>query len=106
MSASASPVHEIVPRPDSPERLNPALAVEALSVIYRNGIAGLRDASFTLPPGSITALVGINGAGKSTLFKALMGLVPIQSGRISILGQSVRVALKANRVAYVPQAER
>ena len=105
MSASASPVHEIAPRPDSPERLNPALAVEALSVIYRNGIAGLRDASFTLPSGSITALVGINGAGKSTLFKALMGLVPIQSGRISILGESVRVALKANRVAYVPQAE-
>jgi manganese/iron transport system ATP-binding protein len=58
-----------------------------------------------VPCSTITALVGVNGAGKSTLFKAIMGFVPIAAGEIRILGRSVREALKANLVAYVPQAE-
>ncbi|SLN28071.1 Iron(3+)-hydroxamate import ATP-binding protein FhuC [Aquimixticola soesokkakensis] len=76
-----------------------------LSVTYRNGHTALRDASFTIPTGTITALVGVNGAGKSTLFKALMGFVPLASGRVEILGQPVRVAMKRQDLAYVPQAE-
>jgi manganese/iron transport system ATP-binding protein len=65
----------------------------------------LHNASFEIPLGTITALVGVNGAGKSTLFKALMGFAPIAKGEISILGLSVKAALKANTVAYVPQSE-
>jgi manganese/iron transport system ATP-binding protein len=58
-----------------------------------------------VPKGTITALVGVNGAGKSTLFKAIMGFVPVAAGKVTILGLSVRGALKQNLVAYVPQAE-
>ena len=76
-----------------------------LSVTYRNGHTALRNASFEIPNGTITALVGVNGAGKSTLFKALMGFLPPATGEISILGMSVKNALKKNIVAYVPQAE-
>jgi len=76
-----------------------------ITVSYRNGYTALRDASFAIPRGTVTALVGVNGAGKSTLFKALMGFVPTAAGEIRILGRSVREALKANLVAYVPQAE-
>ena len=76
-----------------------------LSVIYRNGHTALRNASFEIPNGTITALVGVNGAGKSTLFKALMGFIPPATGEINILGMSVKNALKKNIVAYVPQAE-
>ncbi|MFD1343605.1 manganese/iron ABC transporter ATP-binding protein [Litorisediminicola beolgyonensis] len=83
----------------------PGLEVSDVSVTYRNGHTALRDASFELPRGTVTALVGVNGAGKSTLFKALMGFVPTSSGTIRILGQPVRAALKAGLVAYVPQAE-
>ena len=76
-----------------------------LTVTYNNGNTALRNVSFEIPQGTITALVGVNGAGKSTLFKALMGFMPTIKGEISILGQSVKSALKGNSIAYVPQAE-
>ncbi|WP_436637793.1 manganese/iron ABC transporter ATP-binding protein [Microbaculum sp. FT89] len=81
------------------------LSVKDVTVTYRNGHTALRDATFDTPVGTITALVGVNGSGKSTLFKAIMGFVRVARGSISILGQSVDAALKANVVAYVPQAE-
>ena len=76
-----------------------------VTVTYRNGHTALRHASFEIPKGTITALVGVNGAGKSTLFKAIMGFVPVAQGDISVLGMPVKEALTQNIVAYVPQAE-
>jgi len=76
-----------------------------VTVTYRNGHTALWDASFDIPRGTVTALVGVNGAGKSTLFKAIMGFVPTSKGKISVLGQSVKEALAKNLIAYVPQAE-
>ena len=76
-----------------------------VTVTYRDGHTALRDASFAIPKGTITALVGVNGAGKSTLFKAIMGFVPAARGDISVLGMPVKAALSENVVAYVPQAE-
>jgi manganese/iron transport system ATP-binding protein len=78
---------------------------EGVSVTYRNGLTALTDASFAIPKGTITALVGVNGAGKSTLFKAIMGFLPLSRGKIRLLGLPVREALRQNLVAYVPQAE-
>ena len=63
------------------------------------------DASFEVPTGTITALVGVNGSGKSTLFKAIMGFVRLAKGSIQVLGMPVAEALRSNLVAYVPQAE-
>lgn len=81
------------------------LCARGVTVTYRTGLTALRDASFAIPRGTISALVGVNGAGKSTLFKAIMGFLPVSAGEIGILGQSVKAALKAGIVAYVPQAE-
>ena len=81
------------------------IITSGLTVTYNNGTTALRNVSFKIPTGTITALVGVNGAGKSTLFKALMGFIPTVKGEISILGQSVKSALKENFIAYVPQAE-
>src|SRR5690606_23952742 len=83
----------------------PGIAVNDITVAYRNGTTALKHASFTSPRGSITALVGVNGAGKSTIFKAIMGFVPVVSGSISILGETGQKAQRNNLVAYVPQAE-
>ena len=76
-----------------------------VTVTYRNGVTALRHSTFAIPRGTIAALVGVNGAGKSTLFKAIMGFLPLASGEISILGKSVKAALRDGLVAYVPQAE-
>ena len=81
------------------------IRADGLTVTYRNGFTALTDASFAIPTGTITALVGVNGAGKSTLFKALMGFVPVARGTVEILGKPVTEAKKAQAVAYVPQAE-
>ena len=81
------------------------IVVNDVTVTWRNGHTALRDASFTVPSGSIAALVGVNGSGKSTLFKAIMGFVRLTSGKISVLGIPTRQALQKNLVAYVPQSE-
>lgn len=81
------------------------ISLDRVHVTYRSGQTALRDTSFAVPTGTITGLVGVNGAGKSTIFKAIMGFVPVAQGRITVLGHSVRQALRANLVAYVPQAE-
>lgn len=83
----------------------PGISAHDVTVTYRNGHTALQDASFTIPQGSIAALVGVNGAGKSTLFKAVMGFLATSKGEIRLLGKSVKTALKEGIVAYVPQAE-
>ncbi|WP_299363094.1 manganese/iron ABC transporter ATP-binding protein [uncultured Paracoccus sp.] len=92
-------------RPAGEDSAGGGILVRDVTVTYRNGHTALRNASFALPTGTITALVGVNGAGKSTLFKAIMGFVPLARGDIRLLGQTVREALRRNLIAYVPQAE-
>lgn len=87
------------------KRFSSGLSVSHVTVAYKNGHVALRDASFNIPKGTITALVGVNGAGKSTLFKAIMGFVGLAEGHVDMLGMTARQALKQNLVAYVPQAE-
>lgn len=81
------------------------ISAQDVTVTYRNGHTALHDASFAIPRGTITALVGVNGAGKSTLFKAIMGFVPAAKGEIRLLGKTVKDALRDNLIAYVPQSE-
>lgn len=78
------------------------LEVQNASIGYGEKII-LRDLSFQIPHGSRVAVVGPNGAGKSTLFKALVGLLPLQSGHIMIHGESL--GAHQDCVAYVPQRE-
>ena len=81
------------------------ISAQDVTVTYRNGHTALWNASFEVPRGTVTALVGVNGSGKSTLFKAIMGFVPAAKGTIKILGLDVKEALAKNLVAYVPQSE-
>lgn len=81
------------------------ITAKDVTVTYRNGHTALYNASFEIPRGTVTALVGVNGAGKSTIFKAIMGFVPVAKGEIRLLGKSISEALRSNLVAYVPQSE-
>ena len=68
----------------------PGLVSNNVTVTYRNGHTALRDASFEIPRGTVTALVGINGAGKSTLARLIYRFYDVNAGRITIDGQDIR----------------
>ena len=51
------------------------------------GARVLRGVSLSVPPGGRVALVGRNGAGKTTTLRALMGLVPLRAGSVTIDGR-------------------
>ena len=58
-------------------------------------------------PGSITCIMGRNGVGKTTLLKAIMGLLPIKSGEITMEGETLNKQSAEKRaysgIGYVPQ---
>jgi ABC-2 type transport system ATP-binding protein len=64
---------------------SPPIAVERLVKIYKT-VPAVDGISFTLAPGTITALLGGNGAGKTTTIASIMGLITPTSGRVSVLG--------------------
>ena len=75
---------------------------------YYGGSHILRDLSFEVPPGKVTALLGRNGVGKTTLLRALMGLIPARNGEIIFYDQTITHAKPYERVragiGYVPQS--
>ena len=82
------------------------MVVEGLNQYY-GGSHILRDVSFEVPAGKVTALLGRNGVGKSTLLKTLMGLVPARTGKIAFENRDLTRAsphLRARAgLGYVPQ---
>jgi ABC-2 type transport system ATP-binding protein len=83
-----------------------ALSIEGVSYSY--GIRkALDDVSFTVGPGSFTALLGLNGAGKSTLFSIITRLFGTQVGRIRIFGYDIArepgEALRRMGVVFQPR---
>jgi urea transport system ATP-binding protein len=74
---------------------------------YYGGSHILRDVSFELPHGKVTALLGRNGVGKTTLLRTLMGLVPAKSGTIAYDHRDLTHTPPYDRaragIGYVPQ---
>jgi iron complex transport system ATP-binding protein len=62
----------------------------------------------TLSKGEVVGLIGPNGAGKTSALRALLRLLPLEAGRVTLLGQEVthQPAYKlAGRVSYLPQGQ-
>ncbi len=76
---------------------SPPIAVERLVKIYKT-VPAVDAISFTLAPGSITALLGGNGAGKTTTIASIMGLITPTSGRVTVLG--AQMPLQRYRVLH------
>ena len=66
-----------------------AIAVEDLTKQFDETVA-VNGLSFTVDPGSITALLGGNGAGKTTTLSMILGILVPTSGRVSVLGIDMR----------------
>ncbi len=77
--------------------------------IAHSGRVILQDVSFTVPSGSMTAIVGINGVGKSTLLRVLAGIHRPHSGSVLIDDgtdlHSLRPRYRAQRIAFIGQEE-
>ena len=78
----------------------PALAFDDVSVV-RGGRLIWSEGTFDVPSGGITAVIGSNGSGKTTLLQVVLGLVPVASGTVEVLGRPAGEATSA--IGYVPQ---
>jgi branched-chain amino acid transport system ATP-binding protein len=73
------------------------LEVQGLCVNYGH-IEAIRDISFGVEPGQITALIGANGAGKTTTLKTISGLRKVREGKIVFDGKDITHAPPYERV--------
>jgi branched-chain amino acid transport system ATP-binding protein len=82
------------------------LEISGLSAGY-DGVAVVRDLTLNVHGGEVVVLLGPNGAGKTTTLLTVSGLLPIISGEVQVLGQSVthQAAHKIARsgLAHVPE---
>ncbi len=76
----------------------PAIEVEGVARSFGD-VHAVRDASFTVQPGSVTALIGPNGSGKTTLLLMLATLLRPDAGSIRIAGHDPVVDPRAVRQA-------
>lgn len=66
-------------------------------------VEALGDVSLALEQGKRVALLGHNGAGKSTMMKIVLGLIPFDSGSVSVCGAAPGSAEARAQVAYLPE---
>ncbi|KAF0091843.1 MAG: zinc transport system ATP-binding protein [Fusobacteria bacterium] len=69
--------------------------------VYYGSVQALKDINLVVRERDFLAIMGPNGGGKSTLLKAILGLVPVDSGEVKIFGGSGRKSRRL--IGYVPQ---
>ena len=69
------------------------LEIKGLKKEYKD--FSLHDISFSLPMDCITGFIGVNGAGKTTTLKAILNLIPKESGSVQIFGMDMDTNEKA-----------
>jgi subfamily B ATP-binding cassette protein MsbA len=83
---------DIADRPDARplSAFEREIAFERVAFSYRDGQTALEDVSFTVPRGTVVALVGSSGAGKSTIVDLLSRFFDVTEGVVRIDGHDVR----------------
>lgn len=81
--------------------MSAALKLESVSKRY-GGFQAVSDLSFEAPQGSICGFLGPNGAGKTSTIRMILGLQPVTSGRIEILGAADGRRVR-DRIGFLPE---
>lgn len=82
------------------------LEVKDANVGYEKDHAVQRYVNFTVESGEVCCVLGSNGCGKSTMFKSILGLLPLQSGKVTVDGDDISKwtpSRLADTMAYVSQ---
>ncbi len=79
---------------------DPVIDVQNLDFAYNNHLI-LENVNLKVRLGDFLAILGPNGGGKTTLIKILLGILPFQQGKVTVLGRKPGKA--AHRIGYVPQ---
>ncbi|AUG01630.1 ABC transporter ATP-binding protein [Pseudomonas sp. 09C 129] len=86
--------------------MNQLLEVSSLCVAY-GGIEAVKGISLSIDKDEIVSLIGSNGAGKTTTLRAISGLLPCKSGKVSFQGKDITTlspdARVRMRLAHVPE---
>jgi len=90
------------PAPTAGIATPPALEIHDMTVAYHRKPV-LWDIDLAVPEGKLVGIVGPNGAGKTTLIKAVLGLLPLASGKVEIYGKPYDQQRRL--IGYVPQRE-
>ncbi|QTD43701.1 ABC transporter ATP-binding protein [Ottowia testudinis] len=107
---ASKPERDLVEAPPAPGE-TPALAAQALRVVYPTPLAGIRGwfkkgefvalqgADFAIAPGRTLGVIGESGSGKSTLAQAALGLLPrpLVSGQVQVAGQRWQLKAAADK---------
>jgi branched-chain amino acid transport system ATP-binding protein len=84
----------------------PLLSVKDILVRY-GPVEALHGVSLDVYPGEIVALIGSNGAGKSTTLRAISGMIPIESGSVTLGGETITNLpghqIVRRRLAHIPE---
>lgn len=85
------------------------LVLEKVSAGY-GPVQVLSEVALDVKPGEVVCLMGRNGAGKTTTLKAIMGLLPLTSGRVTLGGEPISTLppheVPKRGIGYVPQGRR
>jgi zinc transport system ATP-binding protein len=86
----------------APDKSTPVVTATGAVVAY-GGRPVLHGVDVAVGAGETVAILGANGSGKSTLIRALLGLVPLHGGQVTLFGEPLRRFRDRWRIGYVPQ---
>jgi NitT/TauT family transport system ATP-binding protein len=66
-------------------------------------VTAVEDVSFSAARGEFVTIIGPSGCGKTTILRIVAGLLEVDSGDISIFGESVSSAVRSKHIGFVPQ---
>src|SRR5215213_7909093 len=92
----------LTPRAHTSASHDDCLVLRDITVAYDRHVV-LRGVSADIERGQVIGVIGPNGGGKSTLLKAILGIVPLVGGTVSLFGQPASKSRR--RMACVPQRE-